>query len=220
MERQQALNRVIELSFKWQQKHEWAAAFKAADRFREYRDKGTEQFDQLSEDRHRLVIAAHSEFIAMGNLLRVHAPQFLQLVPGVDFFTDSAADHSQQIQNVKRLEGDVRAMLTPAPESVTEEPGRKPDADRTQEKKSGKNHRPWDANCARMAKAYIRRCVQDGAEIARAPFIAEELRRNASLYPYAKAAATIDRAFRENEQQWKPALIEAIKKRTQTGRKK
>ena len=136
MERQQALNRVIELSFKWQQKHEWAAAFKAADRFREYRDKGTEQFDQLSEDRHRLVIAAHSEFIAMGNLLRVHAPVLLALVPNVNFFTDSATDHSQHIHDVKKLEGDVRAMLTPAPESVTEEPGRKPDADRTQGKKS------------------------------------------------------------------------------------
>ena len=112
MERQQALNRVIELSFKWQQKHEWAAAFKAADRFREYRDKGTEQFDQLSEDRHNLVIAAHSEFIAMENLLRVHAPVLLALVPNVNFFTDSATDHSQHIHDVKKLEGAVRAMMT------------------------------------------------------------------------------------------------------------
>ncbi len=110
MDREQALNRVIELAFKWQQKHEWAAAFKAADRFREYRDKVTERFNNLADERHSQVIAAHSEFIAMENLLRQHAPQFLELVPGVNFFTDSAADHSPQIQNVKRLEGAVRQL--------------------------------------------------------------------------------------------------------------
>jgi hypothetical protein len=113
MERVQALTHIIELAMKWQQKHEWAAAFKAADRFREYRDKGTERFDDLSDERHSQVIAAHAEFIAMENLLRQHAPQFLQLVPGVNFFTDSAADHSLQIQNVKRLEGAVRDILMP-----------------------------------------------------------------------------------------------------------
>ena len=98
--------------------------------------------------------------------------------------------------------------------------GRKPDADRTQGKNSGKNHRPWDANCERMAKAYIRQCVKDGQEIARAPFITAELRKNGSLYPNAKAASTIDRAFRENEERWKPALIDALKNRETTGRKK
>lgn len=113
MEREQALNRVVELAMKWQQKHEWAATFKAADRFREYRDKGTERFDNLADERHGQVIAAHSEFIEMENLLRQHAPQFLELVPGVNFFTDSATDHSQQIRDVKKLEGAVRSMLTP-----------------------------------------------------------------------------------------------------------
>lgn len=121
MERVQALTHIIELAMKWQQKHEWAAAFNAADRFREYRDKGTERFDQLSEDRHSLVIAAHSEFIAMENLLRVHAPVLLVLVPIVNFFTDSATDHSQHIHDVKNLEGAVRAMLQSVVAPVTEE---------------------------------------------------------------------------------------------------
>lgn len=112
MDLQQSLNRVVELAFKWQQEHEWAAAFNAADRFREYRDKGSDRFDELSDQKHGQVIAAHAEFIEMENLLRQHSPEFLELVPGVNFFTGAAADHSQQIHNVKRLEGSVRAMMT------------------------------------------------------------------------------------------------------------
>lgn len=88
--------------------------------------------------------------------------------------------------------------------------GRKTDADRTQKKNSAKNQRAWDANCKRMAKAYIRQCVKDGAEIARLPFITEELRKNRTNYPNAKKAATINKAFQSNPNQWKPALSEAL----------
>lgn len=116
MDRQTALNRVIELAFKWQEKHEWTAAFKAADRFREYRDKGTERFDKLSEERHSQVIAAHSEFIVMENLLRQHAPQFLELVPRVCFFVDAATDHSHQIRDLRKLEGELLLSLSKKPE--------------------------------------------------------------------------------------------------------
>lgn len=115
MDIEQALNRVIELAFKWQQEHEWTAAFKAADRFREYRDKCTERFDELSELKHNEVISAHSEFIELENLLRLHAPQLLELVPGVNFFTDSATDHSQQIRDLKKLEGASRKLIRPVP---------------------------------------------------------------------------------------------------------
>jgi hypothetical protein len=118
MKREQALNQIIELSYKWQQKHEWAAAFKAADRFREYRDKCTERFDELADNRHSQVVAAHGDFIAMENLLREHAPKLLALVPSVNFFTDSANDHSQQILDVRTLEGEVRAMLKIVPPTV------------------------------------------------------------------------------------------------------
>jgi hypothetical protein len=121
MDRQQALNRIIELAAKWQQKHEWAAAFKAADRFREYRDKGSDRFDELSDQKHGQVIAAHAEFIEMENLLRQYSPEFLELVPGVNFFTGATEDHSQQIQNVKRLEGSLRAKLQSVAAPVTEE---------------------------------------------------------------------------------------------------
>ena len=114
----------------------------------------------------------------------------------------------------------LRAVVVSLEEMRHLETGRKPDADRTQEKNSGKNFRPWDANCQRMAKAYTRKCVQDGSEIDRLPFIKEELRKNATKYPDAKAASTIDRAFRENESAWKPLLTKALAERTQTGRKK
>lgn len=90
--------------------------------------------------------------------------------------------------------------------------GRRPDADRTQKKNSAKNSRPWDTNCKRMAKAYIRQCVKDGSEIARGSFIKDELRKNLTNYPDAKSAATIDKAFQLNPDQWKPALSEALSK--------
>lgn len=93
---------------------------------------------------------------------------------------------------------------------VSDDSGRKPDANRTQKKISTKNQRPWDETCQRMAKAYIRQCVKDGAEIARLPFITEELRKNRTNYPNAKAAATINKAFQSNPKQWKPALSEAL----------
>ncbi len=88
--------------------------------------------------------------------------------------------------------------------------GRKPDEDRTQKKNSTKNLRPWDTTCQRMAKAYIRQCVKDGREIARLPFITEELRVNRTNYPNAKSAATINKAFQVNPDQWKPVLSEAL----------
>lgn len=93
-----------------------------------------------------------------------------------------------------------------------QETGRKPDGDRTQKKNSEKNSRPWDANCKRMAKAYIRQCVKDGNEISRLPFITEELRKNRTNYPNAKSAATINKAFQLNPDEWKPALSEALSK--------
>jgi|GEM_PF-2306161 len=98
--------------------------------------------------------------------------------------------------------------------------GRKQDADRTQEKNSGKNLKTWDANCERMAKEFIRKCVTAGGEIPRLAFITEELRRNASKYPNAKAASTISKAFQLNKKSWKPALTKALADRTQSGRKK
>jgi hypothetical protein len=64
--------------------------------------------------------------------------------------------------------------------------------------------------------------VKDGSEIARGSFIKDELRKNLTNYPDAKSAATIDKAFQLNPDQWKPALSEALSKpdadRTQTGR--
>jgi len=112
MEREQALHLVFELAVKWGQQHEWRASFKAADRFREYRDKGTERFDKLSDERHSQVTAAHSEFLAMENLLRLHAPALLELVPRVNFFTDAANDHAHHIRDLQKLEGAVLLLTT------------------------------------------------------------------------------------------------------------
>lgn len=96
--------------------------------------------------------------------------------------------------------------------------GRTADATGTQKNKSGKNNRPWDANCQRLAQAYIRQCVKDGSEIPRLAFITEELRKNRSKYPGSKEASTINKAFLANEDDWKPELIKALQERTQMGR--
>ena len=214
MDIEQALNRVVELAMKWQQSHEWAAAFKAADRFREYRAKGTERFDELSEEKHALVIAAHGEFVAMENLLRSHAPQFLELVPGVNFFTDAATDHSQQIRDLKKLEGAVRAMLTPVSETDQKKNVRKSYASGTQKKNSAKNNHAWDANAKRMATRYIAACKRDGKKLNRTDFIAEELACNADDFPNAREASTINQSLKIHSANWKPRLDKALGKTT------
>ncbi len=98
--------------------------------------------------------------------------------------------------------------------------GRGSDANRTQEKKSRRNLKLFDATCERVKKAYIRECVRQGKAIARGPFIQKELRVNASHYPAAGQWRTINKAFGQNPDSWKPDLQSALSKRTQTGRTK
>ena len=132
--------RIIELASKWQQKHEWSAAFKAADNFRHHRDqankdrvvvcriqegkspsghldlfqRSAERHEELSEFYYAEVIEAHNSFCELNNLLRSHAPTLLEYVPDVNFFEPDAIDYSTQIRDVKRLEGAVR-LLEPIP---------------------------------------------------------------------------------------------------------
>ena len=128
--------RIIELAFKWQQKHEWSAAFKAADNLRHHRDQaskdrvvvrriqegkspsgqldlfqhGAKRHEELSEFYHAEVIEAHNSFCELNNLLRSHAPTLLEYVPDVNFFEPDAIDYARQIRDLKHLEGAVRGM--------------------------------------------------------------------------------------------------------------
>jgi hypothetical protein len=214
MEREQALNRVVELAFKWQQKHEWAAAFKAADRFRKYRDKGTERFDNLSDERHSQVIAAHNEFCAMENLLRQHAPQFLQLVPGVNFFTDSAADHTQQIQNVKQLEGAVRAMLVRAAMLVEQTVNQTIESVKTDESqtKSDSDKKPWSELATDLKNRWFSEMRRRKQWIPRRRFLSDFLNGKEGSRDKWKelSEGTEDRRFQDHPEEWK-AEADALK---------
>ncbi len=106
----------------------------------------------------------------------------------------------------------------PIHKQATEETGRTQDTDRTQKKNSGKSFRPWDTNCERMAKAYIRECKTAGKVIPRLAFIKQEIIANASKYPEAKKPSTIDKAFQGNTTKWKPELDKALEDRTHAGR--
>lgn len=139
MDRKRALNRIVELAYKWQHKHEWAASFKAATKFQHYRDQaakdravvrgmhdgktpsgmldlfehGATRNEELSELYHSQVIEAHQDFCDLTNLLNQHVPTCLEYTPEVNFFSDDvAADYSLQRRDLKKLEAAVRAMLT------------------------------------------------------------------------------------------------------------
>lgn len=132
--------RIIELASKWQQKHEWSAAFKAADNFRHHRDQankdrvvvcriqegkspsgqldlfqhGAKRHEELTEFYHAEVLEAHNSFCELNNLLRSHAPTLLEYVPDVNFFEPDAFDYARQIRDLKHLEGAVRALTVTA----------------------------------------------------------------------------------------------------------
>ena len=147
MERQQALNRIILLAMKWQDPAHWRIMAgcefdilhheeQAIIDRQMSRDPGpfdAALFDEsakIQRDTVRILrsdlLSMRGELLELQNLVRSHAPTLLEMaVTSADI---SGEIDGTQTDKLKRLEGAVRAMLTPAPESVREEPGRKADA--------------------------------------------------------------------------------------------
>ena len=144
------LNRIIELAAKWQDKFYWAEGHKMFARFQEHRDKasadwivaskiaaegreseqlelfrnGARRHEELSKFYHSQVIDAHRELLELKNLVRQHWPTLLHFVPDGNFVADEPnADITQQLRDLKQLEGQVRAMLVqPATPPATTPP--------------------------------------------------------------------------------------------------
>lgn len=135
MDREQALNRVVELAMKWQDTSLWSVMFKAGSRVREYQQKAEDdvadvfaglqrgmQREELNPLSSRAegnaevaniyrtkVIDAHSEFNEMKTLVRQHVPTMLEFMPEVNFFDpDASVDLSHKIRDLKKLEGLLR----------------------------------------------------------------------------------------------------------------
>ena len=139
------LNRIIELAAKWQDKFYWTEGHKMFAGFQEHRDKasadwivaskiaaegreseqlelfrnGARCHEELSEFYHSQVIDAHREFLELKNLVRQHCSTLLHFVPDGNFVADEPnADITQQLRDLKQLEGQVRAMLAEGPPAV------------------------------------------------------------------------------------------------------
>lgn len=219
MEREQA----IEICRHWQRPRAWYNLIEIHKRQRDI------VFDIAGNSVERTVakleqcskwLKRHTDSLgALTDWVRLNRPDLIGELPVFDWTATEREHVRDYCKAMQRVETGI-LCIPPSAKTANDINGRKPDANRTQGKNSGKNFRPWDANCERMAKEYIRQCVKDGSEIDRLPFITDELRKNASRYPKAKAPVTIDRAFRENEANWKPALSKALSERTQAGRKK
>lgn len=213
------IEEALEICRYWQKPGSWRILFDAMNMRREFirdhmRNTTAESQDRLT--RSSKVLKRITDFQdALSEWIRQNRQDLIVEIPIVD---GEELEHIKDYcKSMQRVEAGILSG-SPSTQTKAESIGRRPDADRTQRKNSGKNHRPWDANCERMAKAYIRQCAKDGREVSRIAFITEELRRNGTRYPDAKAASTIDRAFRENKERWRPALTEALNDRTQTGR--
>lgn len=82
----------------------------------------------------------------------------------------------------------------------------------TKKENSKKNNRVWDANAKRMARRYISACKKAGRKLSRIKFIEEELINCSPSFPDALAASTIDHAFKQHQEKWKPRLEKALEK--------
>ncbi len=136
----QTAEQILMLAIKWQESGNWQIAYRAAERFEEYRKKatdneaaakrmrdagqpgemverfqhGAERYDELSEENHAYVVSAHQEFLDLTNLLRKQAPTLLELVPQANFFDPPVADRSALLRDLRKLEGAVRAAVEAA----------------------------------------------------------------------------------------------------------
>lgn len=80
--------------------------------------------EDLSEMSHEYVIDAHRELLALQNLVRQHAPVLLEYVPEVNFFDSLDANLSPKLRDLRKLEGEVRALISVEPR-LAEHPTRK-----------------------------------------------------------------------------------------------
>jgi hypothetical protein len=125
---------------------------------------------------------------------------------------DGDNDSLAQIAGLGDMEADTAQTDRQVLEDASKVGVQKEYASGTKKENSKKNNRVWDANAKRMARRYISACKKAGRKLSRIKFIEEELINCSPSFPDALAASTIDHAFKQHQEKWKPRLEKALEK--------
>ena len=94
---------------------------------------------------------------------------------------------------------------------LEEKSGPKTDQKRTASKKVARK-KAWTSDCGRMKNEWFKECRKLKKRVSRIGFIRRELRANASRYPSAETASTIDKRFQDNPTEWATELDALLQK--------
>lgn len=233
MDPQPALNRLVALSMKWQDPANWTILFQCENDWQHHLEQASTdrnmsrnpapfgaglfldsatQHQQAAAIHHANLLTMRGELLELQNLVRSHAPTLLEMTVTA---ADVAGEISEtQTDKLKRLEGAVRAMLTPAAMLVEQTVNQTIESVKTDESqtKSDLDKKPWSELATDLKNRWFSEMRRRKQWIPRRRFLSDFLNGKEGSRDKWKelSEGTEDRRFQDHPEEWK-AEADALK---------